>query len=90
MVPNRSQPPLDQPAAKRLWLETLPAAAQQRLLALGNDQTDALFSKASAWACEKVIGRELCEQAIITRTAKGYEAHASKKGATRMINIVHS
>ena len=67
--------PLDEPATKRLWLETLPTAAQQRLIALGNDHTEALFSKASAWACEKVIGRELYEQAIITRTAGGYEAH---------------
>lgn len=72
---TRLSQPRDQPAAKWLWLETLPAAAQQRLLALGNDHPDALFSKVSAWAWEKVIGRELYEQAIVTRTAGGYEAH---------------
>ena len=67
--------PLAPKDARRLWVDTLPPMQRNRLLARTPDDREALFQEASAWVCDPVIGRDLYEQALVTRSNDGYVAH---------------
>ena len=68
--------PLAKEEARRLWIITLPQAPRQRLLSREPGEQSKLFDHAAAWACQPVIGRDLYEQALITKSADGYVAHS--------------
>ncbi|MGI9004495.1 MAG: tetratricopeptide repeat protein [Pseudonocardia sp.] len=69
------QEPLAEDDARRLWADTLAPEQRPRLQGRLDDARETLFQKASTWSCKPVIFRDLYEQALLTRTAKGYVAH---------------
>jgi tetratricopeptide (TPR) repeat protein len=67
--------PLTEQDARLLWAQSLPPTQRQRLLSRDPGQQGELFEAAAAWACEPVVGRDLYEQALVTRLAAGYVAN---------------
>jgi tetratricopeptide (TPR) repeat protein len=67
--------PLAKEDARRLWADTLHPALRQRLSRRDSDEQSELFERASMWALDPVISRELYEQALILKEGDGYVAH---------------
>jgi CHAT domain-containing protein len=72
---TRLNQPLGKEDARRFWALTLPLVLRQRLISREPSEQSELFEQACAWACQPVLGRDLYEQALVTKLADGYVAN---------------